>query len=255
MHISLVLLLHICAGTIGLLSGAVAISFRKGSRRHAMAGKVFVISMLGLSSSAVYLALMRHEIGNFIGGVLTFYLVTTAWFTVRRRDGETSVLDWAALLVPLAVGVTNVTYGIEKVNDPTGFHDGVPAGMNFFLGAVVLLAAAGDVRMLVRGLSATQRIARHLWRMCFALFIASGSIFIARPQLFPAFLRKTNILLLLGILPLMLLIFWIIRIRFTKAYRVGLFLGDRVPTRRPWGLPPTRGQSNLERRQPRTSTG
>jgi hypothetical protein len=98
--------------------------------------------------------------------------------------------------------------------------------MNFFIATVVMLAGAGDVRMLVRGLSGTQRLARHLWRMCFALFIASGSIFIARPHLFPALLRKTNILLLLGVLPLILLIFWLIRLRFTKAYT-----GKPVPLR------------------------
>jgi hypothetical protein len=91
--------------------------------------------------------------------------------------------------------------------------------MNFFMATVVLLAGADDVRMLVRGLSTTQRIARHLWRMCFRLFIASGSIFLARPQLFPKFLQETNILLLLGVLPLILLVFWIIRLRVTKAYR------------------------------------
>jgi hypothetical protein len=37
----------------------------------------------------------------------------------------------------------------------------------------MLLAAAGDLRMLLRGgLFGAQRIARHLWRMCFGLFIA-----------------------------------------------------------------------------------
>jgi hypothetical protein len=214
-----ILMLHICAGTVGLLSGAVAISFRKGSRRHAMAGQVFVISMLSLGASAMYLAVMKHEVGNFVGGILTIYLVATAWLTARRRDGETSIFDWAALLIPLGVGISTVTLGIQKLNNPSAFHDGVPVGMNFFMGTVVLLAAAGDLRMIVRGISGRQRIARHLWRMCFGLFFASGSIFIARPQLFPAWLSTTHILLVLGVAPLILLIFWLIRVRFRNAYQ------------------------------------
>jgi len=214
-----ILMLHICAGTIGLLSGAVAISFRKGSRRHAIAGQVFVISMLSLGASAMYLAVMKHEVGNFVGGILTIYLVTTAWLTARRRDGEITIFDWAALLIPLGVGISTVTLGIQKLNNPAAFHDGVPAGMNFFMGTVVLLAAAGDLRMIVRGISGTRRIARHLWRMCFGLFFASGSIFIARPHLFPAWLSTTHILLLLGVAPLILLIFWLIRVRFPHAYQ------------------------------------
>ena len=219
MQISPILALHICAGTVGLLSGAVAISFRKGSRRHGIAGKVFVISMLSLGASAMYLAVMKHEVGNFVGGILTIYLVTSAWLTARRRDGESSIFDWAALLIPLGVGGSTLILGIQKLNNPAGFQDGVPVGMNFFMGSVVLLAAAGDVRMIVRGISGTQRIARHLWRMCFGLFFASGSIFIARPHLFPAWLSTTHILLLLGVLPLLLMIFWLVRVRFTGAYQ------------------------------------
>jgi hypothetical protein len=65
----------------------------------------------------------------------------------------------------------------------------------------------------------TQRIARHLWRMCFALFIASASIFLARQQLFPALFRKTGALYLLSFLPIILMIFWLIRVRFAKEYK------------------------------------
>src|SRR5438477_5508674 len=92
--------------------------------------------------------------------------------------------------------------------------------MIFFIGSVALLAAAGDLRLLVRGrLFSSQRIVRHLWRMCFSFFIATGSFFIGQPQVFPAFIRRTNLLFILGILPLMLMIFWLIRVRLTKAYK------------------------------------
>jgi hypothetical protein len=50
--------------------------------------------------------------------------------------------------------------------------------------------------------------------MCFGWFIASGSLFLARPHLFPVFMRKTGALVLLGILPLILMIFWLFRVRF-----------------------------------------
>ncbi len=213
-----ILALHICAGTIGLLSGALAVSFRKGSGRHAIAGRAFVISMLSLGASAMVLAIMKREVGNFIGGILTIYLVTTAWLTARRQDGETGIFDWAAILIPLGVGISSLALGIQKLSNPAASTDGVPAGMNFFMGTVVLLAAAGDLRMILRGLSRTQRIARHLWRMCFGLFFATGSIFIARPHLFPAWLSTTHILMFLGVLPLFLMIFWLIRVRFTRAY-------------------------------------
>ena len=83
--------------------------------------------------------------------------------------------------------------------------------------------------MLVRrGVSGTQRLARHLWRMCFALFVAAASIFLARQRLFPALMRKTGMLLLLSFLPLILMIFWLIRVRFANAYekRVPVVVGE-----------------------------
>jgi hypothetical protein len=217
-----VLTLHIFSGTLGLLSGAAAVSFRKGSRRHAFAGNIFVVAMLGLGASAMYLAVQKSQVGNLLGGMMTLYLIITAWLTVRRKAGESGTADWAAMAVPVIVGIANVSSGIQRIAHPEAFHDGVPVFMNFFMATIVLLAAAGDVRMLTRGLSATQRIARHLWRMCFGLFIATGSIFIARPHLFPVFMRKSGILILLGVAPLLLLIFWMVRVRFTN-------LGKPVP--------------------------
>ena len=215
-----ILVLHICAGMLGLLSGAATISFRKGSRQHILAGNVFVISMMGMSTAGAYLAFMKHQMNNVFGGVLAFYLVTTAWATARRRDGETGIFDWGALLVALAVGGSIVTYGFEAAKRPTHSIGGVPAGMFFFLGSVALLSAAGDVRMLVRGgVFGVRRIARHLWRMCFSLFIATGSFFLGQQQVFPDWLRKTNVLFIPAILPLILLIFWLSRVLFTDAFK------------------------------------
>jgi hypothetical protein len=221
MQFTPVLVFHISAGIVGILSGTAAMSFRKGSPRHALAGKVFVMSMLTMAASAVYLAVMKHQNNNIGGGVLTFYLVATAWVTARRRDGETSIFDWGALLIPLAAGIGGWISGFEAVHSQTAPKDGVPAGMHFFMGSVMLLAAAGDVRMLMRGgVFGSQRIVRHLWRMCFGLFIATGSFFLGQgSKVFPAFILETNILFVPAILPLILLIFWLFRVRFTSAYK------------------------------------
>ncbi|HWC17757.1 MAG TPA: hypothetical protein VG498_12125, partial [Terriglobales bacterium] len=219
--------------TLALFSGAAAMLFRKGSRRHRLAGNVFVVSMLIMASAAVYVAAQRHEPGNINGGILTFYLILTAWLTARHRDGQTSKYDIALLLIPLVLGSLTIFSGIEKLRIAGPPKDGVPAGMHFFLGSVMLLACAGDVRMLARGgLSGSKRIARHLWRMCFGFFIATGSFFLGpanrplrflsaiglRQQIFRTVLRP-GVLVFLAILPLLLLIFWIIRVRFPNAYQ------------------------------------
>jgi hypothetical protein len=220
MAYSPILLLHIASGTLGMLSGFVAAFLRKGSRPHARAGNLFVIAMLSLSASGVYLALMKSQPGNVLGGTLTFYLVGTAWMTAKRHEAKTSMFDWGGLLVVGALAAVEVILGLAAAMSPTGLKYDYPPGPYFFMGSVAVLATMGDIRMLLHGgISGTQRIARHLWRMCFALFIAAASIFTARQQLFPDLLRKTGILLLLSFLPLMLMIFWLVRVRFANAYK------------------------------------
>ncbi len=219
MSYSPILVVHICGGSLGLLSGTAAMSFRKGSPRHVLAGKVFVASMLTMGALAAYLAITRHQPNNIGGGIFTFYLIGTAWLTARRRDGETSRFDWAVLLIPLALGILTWINALKVVRSGASSQNGVPVGMILFMGSVMLLAAAGDVRMLVRGgVAGAKRIARHLWRMCFGLFIAAGSFFFGgsnRPlrllstvgigkYLSPA-LFNTTLYLVLTILPLILL--------------------------------------------------
>jgi uncharacterized membrane protein len=232
MAYSPILLVHILAGSIGLLSGTAAIVFRKGSPHHVLAGKIFVAAMLTMAVGATYLAIVKHQPSNIGGGILTFYLIGTAWLTARRRDGETSHFDWVLFLIPLALGIFTWMNAIRVLRSGATSQDGVPVGMSFFMGSVMLLAATGDVRMLLHhGLFGAHRIARHLWRMCFGLFIASGSFFLGpsnRPlrllsrvglgqHLSPA-LFSTSLYLILTLLPLILLIFWLVRVRFTNAY-------------------------------------
>lgn len=233
MAYSPMLLVHICGGTVGLLSGTAAMSFRKGSARHVLAGKIFVASMLTMAAGAVYLAIVRHQPNNIGGGIFTFYLIGTAWLTARHKEGETSRLDWVALLIPVLLGTLTWANGIKVVRSGASSQNGVPVGMIFFMGTVMLLAAAGDVRMLRGGgVLGAKRLARHLWRMCFGLFIAAGSFFLGpsnRPlrllssvgigqHLSPA-LFSTTLYLVLTVLPLMLLVFWLIRVRLTNASR------------------------------------
>ncbi|MGA7317933.1 MAG: DUF2306 domain-containing protein [Silvibacterium sp.] len=213
------LIVHILAGTIGLLSGAFAMAVRKGSRLHRASGNIFTIAMLTLASSGLCLAILKSQRGNIIGSIVTFYLITTAWLAGRRRNIGRP--DWAALLVGLGGAAAVFTLGVQTLRNPATADKSAPSGMSFFFGVVLLLAAAGDIRMLARGgISGRQRIKRHLWRMCFGLFIATGSFFLGQQQVFPAFLRGSIFLTVLALLPFPMMIYWLIRVRFSKAYKI-----------------------------------
>jgi hypothetical protein len=222
MALSLVLVVHIGAAIIGLLSGFAALFFRKGSRPHRRSGSVFLVAILCMSASATYLALGKSEPSNALVGVLTFYMVATAWLTVTRKEGDTGLLDSALTLMAFVIGFSALFFGWKVARSATGIDDdGIPAVAFFILAAIALLAAGLDVRMFARvGLTGAPRIARHLWRMCFALLITSVSFFNgARSKVLPDVIRETPLHDVPVIVVAISLIFWLSRVLCTSAHK------------------------------------
>jgi uncharacterized membrane protein len=211
---------HIAAGVIGIFSGTAALFSRKGSLPHRAAGTVFLAFMLTTGALASYLAVLIHQRGNIVGGIFTCYLVASAWVTVRRAEGNVGLFEKVALLVPVGAAVAFLIFGVQGMNTPTQTVDGAPAQASLLLAAVAALAAATDFKVIRSGgISGRPRIARHLWRMCFGFFIATGSFFIGQQKVMPVWMHGSPILLALGVAPLAFLVFWLIRVRLTNWYR------------------------------------
>lgn len=210
-------LLHIIAGLIGLASGGVALYALKGAKLHRKSGMMFVYAVLVMSASGAVMAAQKPDRASVIAGVLTFYLVITALLTIRRRVAGFHWIDLGAMLVAVTAGIAGVKFGFDALDSGTGTKDGQPAAPYFIFGAVALLAALLDVRMmLTRGVREMHRIARHLWRMCFALFIAAASFFLGQAQVFPEPLRKPALLAIPVLLVLLLMFYWLARVLFTQ---------------------------------------
>jgi uncharacterized membrane protein len=212
------LLLHISAATVGLLSGFMAMAFRKGSGLHAAAGTVFFVSLLTASGAGACLAAFVHSnSANLMGSTLTFYLVATAWAAAKRRDGKTGIFDLGALLFALAIGAAGVTWGLEAASGQSGVKDRYPAAFYFVFGSIALLLASSDIRMVVRGgVFGAKRIARHLWRMGLALLFALLSFYPGQGRMFPKWLRETNLLYVPAVLVMGATLFWLYRVSVRK---------------------------------------
>lgn len=213
----LVLPIHVAAGGLALVLGAVALLAKKGGTIHRRSGLLFVCAMLVMGISAAIL-------GNAGGGLMTVYFVGTALTTVRPVSAWTRTFNVAALMVVVGLAILTIVGGVKAFNSPGGFLNGVPFAMHFFLATVMLLAAAGDMRIMRFGVPrGGPRLARHLWRMCFALFIAAGSFFSIRervakilPEPFTtAPMRALPILLLFGAM-----FYWLRRVRGRRTLPV-----------------------------------
>lgn len=210
---------HIIAGSLGLLSGYTALYVTKGAPLHRRSGMVFVWTMLTMAFAGLLMAALRGVavVINVPAAVLTAYLVITALLTVQPRPAVQRCLDPALMLVALAVGLIMLAFGLEAIANG-GARKGVPAFPFFLFAFVGLLGAALDIRMMrAGGVRGAVRITRHLWRMCFALFIAALSFFLGQADEFPAALRKPALLALPVLLVLVTMLYWLWRVRIRRA--------------------------------------
>ena len=224
----LAIVLHVTGGTVALLAGTVAVLAAKGARLHRVAGTVFLVCMLVMGGFADYLGLaIPDQTPNFLVGTFTIYLVTTAWMTVRRKEGTTGLaekmalaailclcLPFAVLSFELATGLTPLLKSAVPLQGPVKIA--IFAFTLFFA-----LAAFGDARMLwAGGVTGARRIGRHLWRMCLGLAMAAGSAFTnGLPRLLPHGMHLPLLLLFVPQLAvLVLLLFWAARVRFAGWY-------------------------------------
>ncbi len=175
---------HIVAGGLAIVLGGTALLAPKGRWLHRRSGLLFVFAMVTMGMSGAVLALRQSLTNaNVIGGFMSAYFVVTALTTVRPVTVWTRRLNVAALIVALGLVAADITMGVVALGRPGKALHGVPFFMAFFLATITALAAAGDVRVIWQGaLRGSPRLARHLWRMCFALFIAAGSFFSIRAR-------------------------------------------------------------------------
>jgi uncharacterized membrane protein len=220
----MLLTIHVAAGALALVLGAVPLVVKKGGTVHRRSGLLFVAAMLVMGGSASILALRDGSpdaTGNLMAGLVTAYFVGTAWMTVRPESSWTRRINVVALPLVVVLALGAIVSGVTNINAPGLTPGGVPRRtvgvMSFVLGTVMTLAAIGDFRVLRSGgLRGGPRLARHLWRMCFALFIAAGSFFSIRERVATVLpepfttgpMRALPILLLFGAM-----FYWLWRVR------------------------------------------
>lgn len=219
MHLgaSALLWAHIAGGAIGMITGVVALAARKGQRVHRAAGSVFFMAMFMAYAIGAGVApfLETGQRPNFIAGIMALYLLVSGTVAARRRDAKAGAWEVIGLIVAFSITAAGVILMRMGAASPSGTVDGSPPQAFFLFTIAGTFAAAGELNFLVRRqLSNVARIARHLWRMCFSLFIASGSFFLGQQQVFPKPLQDSVLLLVLALAPLPVMLFWLGKIRF-----------------------------------------
>ena len=213
---TLTYIVHIGAGTVGLLSGYAALAVIKGADWHRKVGMVFVVSMLIMAVVGAFIAATKPVAAalNVPAGLITAYLVSTALTTVRPGWAANRSLTVALMLVALGVGAATTSFGVQAI------ADGKLSFPFFMFTAFALPGVAGDIQVLRNGPpTGSKRLARHLWRMCLALFIAALSFFIGQAKVIPEPIRIMPLLAVPVLLVLVTMLYWLWRVRIRQSLR------------------------------------
>ena len=218
---AVVLYLHIGGGTVGLLSGVAAAVARKGGPIHRAAGYVFVVSMAITYVIGTLVApfLTEGQRPNFVAGVLALYLLASGVATARRRQFRAGWAEILGLVVALAITAMGLYFMMLGAASPSGTVDGSPPQAFVLFVAVGLAATLGEVNALARRqLSHVARTSRHLWRMCMSFFIASGSLFLGQPQVFPTLFNESIAPIVLAFIPILIMVIFLARVRLRRQH-------------------------------------
>lgn len=214
-----VMTVHIVAGALALATGFVALYATKGAGVHRRSGTLFVYAMVTMATLGTAIAIVWGPAAsvNVPAGLLTTYLVLTALTAVVPARSGRRWLDLFLLLVALGVATAMLSLGIGALSRGKNMGLAIPS---FIFTTIALLASAGDVRVMRSGpRKGAPRLARHLWRMCTALMIASLSFSVRLPRLLPAPLRTPVVYSLPTLLVLVTMIYWLWRVRSKRSPR------------------------------------
>lgn len=211
------LVLHVGGGGVAIAAGYVAMAARKGGRAHRIAGDVFFGAMLCMTGVAVIVAPMLPDAPwtNTTAAVFTLYLTLSAWLAAKRPPGRVGAAEAALMVAP--AGIAAMALSLLVTGRPGDF------GTVYAFGAISAGALGADLSVLRRGgLSGVARTARHLWRMSAAFFVATGSFFFGQQAFIPEPIRSGPIPYVLGLAPLALMAFWLVRVRLPRRSRAAV---------------------------------
>ncbi len=158
---SIILYIHIAAGSLALLTALIALVTRKGGNAHVLTGRVYAVAMTVVFLTSLPLAILGVNIFLFLIAIFSFYLVFAGWRFARNRRGQPHPVDWVAVITMSLAGIGMWGYGIVllQASDSQWVTLGIFGGIALFLSLT-------DGRTYWRQQATGRiRIARHLTNM------------------------------------------------------------------------------------------
>jgi hypothetical protein len=173
--------------------------------------------MVAMSGAATFLALTLPDWANLPGGLFVFYLVASGWAAMARNTAMGRLAEHGGLAVGGAAAASALLLAFQANASATGLINGKPAPLFAIVAGLAAFAVMLDLRMLrLADPTRRQRLGRHIWRMCTALFFGTGSFFLGQQQVMPIWIQGSPMLFAFAFAPLAAMAFWLARTAISR---------------------------------------
>jgi hypothetical protein len=142
------LVLHIIAGFLALVTGFVASITAKGKTRHRQSGRWYFWGMTVVFITATVIGVLRERWFLFMVGFFSYYLVVRGYrilYLKKLGAGQKAAwLDWSIVAIAMTFGLSLVGWSV------LGAGGGI-ATVALVFGLICMAFAAADIRLFVNG--------------------------------------------------------------------------------------------------------
>lgn len=208
---------HFWIGCAAIVAGFTALAVHKGNRVHRAAGGTFMISMVLLSVSGLWLSLARDILFTIFLSAIAFHSVATGWASAALHKPVGRLMTRASPIVSGVIVIGAAYSGMLAAAAPGGVLNDLAPGAFYTVAGVGLIIFIYDlVFAFAQNPSEQRRLTRHLWRMGFSFFLAVGIFFFGNNHVLPEALRTPAFLSAPVLAVVLWTIFYAFRTRFGK---------------------------------------
>ena len=177
----ILLSIHILAGSVALVSAALALSTEKGKKFHVLIGKAYFWSMVIIFLTALPMSIITGNVFLFLIAIFSFYLAFSGMRFAKNRTGVPTRVDLIAVNFMFLSGVGMWILAIIFFID----NDSQFITLTVF-GFLALFLGYGDFQTFKDQTAiGKERIAKHLTNMMGATIAVVTAILVVNPPTNP----------------------------------------------------------------------
>lgn len=160
--------IHIIIGLVGWIGALVALASQKGSRRHILGGRLFMISTVVVSLTALVLLATRFAPPLFVAALTALYAIATAYLALKPGSQKVKRTEYGLFAFELAMLFSFMVMAIPNI-----IAGNIPVMGPLVIAIIPIILLAGDVNFFRNAdRRPALRVRRHLARMIWALIIS-----------------------------------------------------------------------------------